>query len=103
MTNTIVTANPTVWVAIDVAKKQNDVLVELPNGSKKKFKLANQADAYNEFITYLTALNYGCEIGLEATGNYHRPLAYHLQIAGFKVHLISALAAARTREALHNW
>lgn len=102
MTNIIINADPVVWVAIDVAKKQNDVLVELPNGRKKKFKLANQADAYKEFIAYLTSLSYRCEIGLEATANYHRPIAYHLQIAGFKVHLISALAAARTREALHN-
>lgn len=102
MTQTILNANEIVWIAIDVAKKQNDVLIQLPNGSKKKFKLANQAESYREFIAYLKSLKCCCEIALEATANYHRPLAYYLQIAGFKVHLVSALAAARTREALHN-
>lgn len=41
-------------------------------------------------------------IGLEATGNYHRPLAYYLQQEGFDVKLVSSLAAARTREAMYN-
>jgi hypothetical protein len=37
-----------------------------------------------------------------ATGNYHRPLAWRPLQAGFTVQLISSLALARTREALHN-
>lgn len=40
--------------------------------------------------------------GFEATGNYHRPIAWRLLQAGFDVRLISSLALARTREALHN-
>src|SRR5690606_41698271 len=40
--------------------------------------------------------------GFEATGNYHRPLAWRLIQAGFDVRLVSSMAAARTREALHN-
>ena len=35
-------------------------------------------------------------------GNYHRALAYHLTQAGFETKLISSVAMARTREALHN-
>ena len=38
----------------------------------------------------------------EATGNYHRPIAWRLAEAGFDVRLISSMALARTREALHN-
>src|SRR5690606_35701953 len=38
----------------------------------------------------------------EATGNYHRPIAWRLAEAGFEVRLVSSLALARTREALHN-
>ena len=102
MTGIILDKKEVVWVAIDVAKARNDVLVQLPNGTKKKFKLANIAKDYHDFIEYLNTLNCPCEIGLEATANYHRAIAYYLQIAGFKVHLISALAAARTREVLHN-
>ena len=41
-------------------------------------------------------------IGFEATGNYHRPLAYFLHGQGFELRLISTLALARTREAMHN-
>ena len=38
----------------------------------------------------------------KATGNYHRPIAWRLIQAGFDVRLVSSMAAARTREALHN-
>ena len=38
----------------------------------------------------------------EATGNYHRALAYRLGDAGFSVNLVSSVALARTREALNN-
>jgi transposase len=41
-------------------------------------------------------------VGLEPTGNYHRVLAHRLIAAGFSVRLISSMALARTREALHN-
>ncbi len=42
------------------------------------------------------------QIGFQATGHYHRPLAHHLGQAGFELKLISSVALARTREALHN-
>jgi transposase len=38
----------------------------------------------------------------QATGNYHRPLAFRLLEAGITLRLISSVALARTREALHN-
>ena len=41
-------------------------------------------------------------VGFEATGNYHRNLAYALHLAGCDLKLISSVALARTREALHN-
>ena len=41
-------------------------------------------------------------VGFEATGNYHRTLAHRPLTAGFELHLISSVALARTREALHN-
>lgn len=91
-----------VLVAIDIAKARNDVLVQLPNGTKKKFKIANKMKDFKEFIDYLSSFNKECFIALEATGNYHRPIAYHLQASGFKVYLVSSFSAAKTREALHN-
>jgi transposase len=41
-------------------------------------------------------------IGFEATGDYHRALAWRLGDAGFETRLISSVALARTREAIHN-
>lgn len=41
-------------------------------------------------------------VAFEATGNYHRALAYALTVAGFETKLISSFALARKREALHN-
>ena len=102
MTKVSFNMNNTVLVAIDVAKARNDVLVQFPNGERKKMKVSNAAKEYQSFIEYLKSFQMPCVIGFEATSNYHKTIAYHLQVAGFKVYLISALAAARTREALHN-
>jgi transposase len=41
-------------------------------------------------------------VGFEATGDYHRGLAWRLGDAGFSMRLVSSVALARTREALHN-
>ncbi|NGZ01618.1 MAG: hypothetical protein CV090_01035 [Nitrospira sp. WS238] len=41
-------------------------------------------------------------IGFEATGNYHRSLAYYLAQCGFELRLIASLAVARTRDTLYN-
>jgi transposase len=90
------------WVAIDIAKTSNDVLVELPTGKRKKLKVMNRMDDYREFIEYLKSFNVDCIAGFEATADYHRTIAFHLQKAGIAVRLTSSFSAARTREALHN-
>jgi transposase len=102
MTTQSFNTTSTLFVAIDVAKARHDILMALPDGKRKALKLANTAQDYRGFIQHLKSFGLPCMIGLEATANYHRTLAYHLQIAGFTVYLISSLAAARTREALHN-
>ena len=50
----------------------------------------------------LHVLPQACHIGFEATGNYHRPLAFRLLTEGFDVSLISSLASSRYREAIFN-
>jgi len=42
-----------VFVAIDIAKAQHEVLLHFPNGAKKKLKISNTAKDYKEFIRYL--------------------------------------------------
>jgi transposase len=102
MTQPIMNMETRVLVAVDIAKARNDVLVELPNGSRRKFKVANKLEDYQKFVSYLTGLKAPCLIGFEATGNYHRPLAHYLGEEGFALCLVSSLAAAKTREALYN-
>jgi transposase len=102
MTQSINSMEPTVLVAIDIAKARNDVLVQLPDGQRRRFKVANTIEDYREFASYLKRLKAPCLIGFEATGNYHRPLAYYLGQEGFALRLVSSLAVAKTREALYN-
>jgi len=91
-----------VLIAIDVAKKQNAVLVQFPDGARKKFMVINNLAGYRELSDYLKKLKASCKIGFEATGNYHRALAYYLRQRGFDLELISSVAASRTREAMFN-
>jgi len=89
-------------VAIDVAKKQNAVLIQLPGGVRKKLTVTNDLTGYRELAHYLKKLKRPCKIGFEATGNYHRTLAFYLRQQGFELELISSVAASRTREAMYN-
>jgi len=45
MTININNLSDAVLVAIDIAKARNDVLVQLPNGMKKKIKVANKMNS----------------------------------------------------------
>ena len=102
MNKSIINTNQVIWIAMDIAKRKNDVLIEWPNGKQKKLKISNIHQDYKEFTNYLHSFDLPCVIALEATGNYHRSIAYCLQKAGFTVQLISSFAACKTREALHN-
>ena len=102
MTATDSTARTRVLVAIDIAKAKHDVLVELPNGKRRKMIVRNQLSDFRQLATYLKRLDGAREIALEPTADYHRNLAYFLKVQGFEVKLVSSIAVARTREALHN-
>lgn len=103
MTNDKGTTSPPALVAIDIAKFKNDVVIELPGKQRRKrMKVLNTHVEHQRFIAHLQGLNCPVQIGFEATGNYHRPLAWRLLAEGFDLRLISSVALARTREALHN-
>src|SRR5215213_6371992 len=92
-----------VLVAIDVAKARNEVLIETPNHlRRRRLTVLNTRAEHDRLIELLSSLDQPVTCGCEATGNYHRPIAWRLLQAGFEVRLISSLALARTREALHN-
>ncbi len=91
-------------VAIDIAKEWNVALAQEASGQRRHFKFANRHADYQEFVQYLRSLSGSTMIGLEPTGDYHRPLANRLLREGFQVVAISSLALARTREArFGNW
>jgi transposase len=97
------TPDSAVLVAIDVSKLRHDVLIEAPGWrSRKRLVVPNQAEEFRHLVEYLHSLRRPVRIAFEATGDYHRGLAHFLLSQGFDLHLVSSLALARTREALHN-
>lgn len=90
------------WIAIDVAKDFNAVVIQSEDMAKKSFKMANSKSDHDKLIALASSSPQPCCFGLEATGNYHRTLANRILREGFELKLISSLAACRFREALHN-
>jgi transposase len=90
------------WVAIDVARHWNAVLVETASGQRHRFKMANTASDFDRLIAFLKGLGGNCRAAMEPTGDYHRALAYRLLAAGVEVVSISSLAQSRYREAMFN-
>lgn len=90
------------WVAIDVARYWNAVLVETASGQRHRFRMTNSAADMQRLIDFLRGLGGRCRVALEPTGDYHRPLAHRLLRAGFEVVSISSVAQSRFREAMFN-
>lgn len=92
-----------VLVGIDISKNRHDVLIAVPGRTRRKrLTVLNTAEDYERLIGTLRSFGLPVTIGFEATGNYHRALMFALGAAGFELKLVSSLALARTREALHN-
>ncbi len=102
MTDRQLNATNNHFVAIDISKLRHDILVEPTNGKKYRMTITNERVDHDRLIGKLSRLGGSVQVGFEATGNYHRGIAWRLLLAGFQVHLISSVALARTREALHN-
>lgn len=91
----------TTWVAIDIAKRWNVVLIETPDGKRRRLRMANTRADHDRFIAFLQSQTAPCSVALEPTGVYHRPIAHRLLIEGIEVQLVSSLAVARFREATY--
>jgi len=97
------TADARVLVGIDVSKHRHEVLIVAPGKTRRRrLTITNTLDDFQRLIAILCDYARPVQIGFEATGNYHRALVYQLGMAGFDVKLVSSVALARTREALHN-
>ena len=103
MTNREPTPADAVLVAIDISKLRNDVLIVCPGSvRRKRLTVLNTKTEHDCFVGLLGDFGRPVIAGFEATGNYHRPLAHRLLEAGVELRLVSSVALARTREALHN-
>ncbi len=102
MTQLFSTTSPIMWVAIDIAKVHNQVLVEFPDGRRRHFRMANTLEDFTKLAALLSSSAHSCRIAFEATGDYYRPLDHFLRAQGFALCLVSSLAVARTRDALYN-
>ncbi len=94
--------NAATLVAIDIAKARNEVLIQRPGRKRYRMKITNERVDHDRLIEHLSALGGRVDVCFEATGDYHRSIAWRLLQAGFDLHLISSVALARTREALQN-
>lgn len=103
MTDCDIAAFTPVLAAIDVSKERHEVLIEAPDKKRRRrVSVLNNLDEFDRLIGLLRSYQRPVRVAFEATGNYHRALAYRLGLAGFEIKLISSIALARTREALHN-
>lgn len=103
MIETNIAQTEPVLVAIDISKARHEVLIAVPDKKRRRrLTVLNQLDDFNRLTAALAEYNRPVRVAFEATGNYHRAFAYHLAAAGFEMKLVSSVALARTREALHN-
>ena len=100
MTNKQPIPSDAVLVAIDIAKARNEVLIEADRHSRRRrLTVLNSRAEHDRFVATLSG--YGRPV-VCATRKYHRPLTWRLIDAGFEARLVSSMALARTRQALHN-
>jgi len=92
----------TTLVAIDIAKFFHDVLIEYPDGRRRRMRIANNRADWEKLAAAVRTGGAPCQVAFEATGDYHRPLACFLDQQGYTLQLASSVAVARTRDALYN-
>ncbi len=87
----------------DISKHRHEVLIAAPGKTRRRrLTIANTTGDFMRLIAILREYGPPVRIGFEATGNYHRVLMFHLGVAGFDLKLVSSVALARRRVALHN-
>ncbi len=64
-------------IAIDIAKRSHDVLIQWPNGKTKVMRIANTLEDYARLVE-AAGNRYPLVAGFEPTADYHRNIAYWL-------------------------
>ena len=77
---------PTLLVAIDISKHRHEVLIAVPDKKRRRrLTIENSLEDFQRLSRLLQDYGLPVRIGFEATGNYHRPLAHHLDQSGFEL------------------
>ena len=84
-------------VAINIALRRNEVLIQRPGRKRYRMSMTNDRADHDRLVRHLQNIGGDVDIALEATGNYNRTLAWRMIRAGFNMHLISSVALARIR------
>ena len=95
MTKHLYSPTDAVLVAIDMSKHRQEVLMERPEGGRRRRMtvMATKND-YDRLVDELAAIGRPIVVGFEATGNYHRTLAHRLLMAGFRQTLVSRFGSS---------
>ena len=103
MTAIAIAQNKRVLVVIDIAKARHEVLIAVAGKKHRRcWTVLNKFADLTRLIAALKDYSHPVRAAFEATGHYHRALAYHLVTAGFEVKLVSSVDLARARVALHS-
>jgi hypothetical protein len=85
MTNANTIPADAVLVAIDIAKVRNEVLIEAPHHKRRRrLPILNSRAEHDRLIEILQAYGGPVICAFEATGNYHRPIAWRLAESRFR-------------------
>lgn len=77
MTERNITASTPLLVAIDISKGRHEVLIEVPDKKRRRrVNVLNTLDEFERLITLLRSFQRPVRVAFEATGNYHRALAF---------------------------
>lgn len=90
-----------VTVALDIAKKSHDAVVEFPTGKRISMKVANTSEGYRLLLERCRPEHHQIRVGFEPTADYHRNIAYWLYQHDCECFLVSSLSSARAREMLY--
>lgn len=97
MTLPNITSIAPILPAIDILTHRHEVLIEVPDKKRRRrVTVSNTLDEFNRLISLLLGYQRPVRVAIEATGNFHRALAWHLSMAGFEIKLISSVALARS-------
>lgn len=89
-------------IALDIAKKHHDALIQRSSGKTLSVRITNTLEGYERLLSLANVEPSSITVGFEPTADYHRNIAYWLSRQGVSCHLVSSLSCARAREMLYN-